>query len=258
MDFPGSRTIYRGFDRWDFTFAGVPAIVVVPHMADSKRNWIWRAEFFDHEPGVDLVLLNRGFHLAYIEGRNTFGCPMTMQKWDDFYAFLTVNFGLAEKVALEGISRGGLYCYNWAIRNPDKVSCIYADNPVCDFKSWPGGKGAGPGSVADWQKLISDYQFSSEDEALKWSSNPVDNLANLAKAGVPVIHVCGDADEVVPYPENSGILGSRYRELGGIYREIIKPGGKHHPHGLKDPSPIVDFILQSSKLGETEKILVGK
>jgi pimeloyl-ACP methyl ester carboxylesterase len=246
MDFPGTKTLYRDFERWDFVVAGVPAIVVAPHAADTQRNWVWRAEFWDHEPGVDLALLASGFHLVHLQVGNTFGCPSAMLKWDEFYSLLTGQFGFAKKVALEGLSRGGLYCYNWAARNPEKVSCIYADNPVCDFKSWPGGKGVGPGSDADWRKLISDYQFASEEEALKWPWNPVDNLSPLARAGIPVLHVCGDADEVVPYPENSGLVSPRYRALGGTYQEIIKPGEKHHPHGLKDPFPVVDFILRSS------------
>ena len=28
---------------------------------------------------------------------------------------------------------------------------------------------------------------------------------------------------------------------------ILKPGVGHHPHSLKDPTPIVDFILQNQK-----------
>ena len=251
MKFPGAKSVYRGFARWDFEVAGVPAIVVAPPKADAQRNWIWRAEFWDHEPGVDLGLLANGFHLVHLQVGNTFVCPSALQKWDKFYALLTKKFGFARKVALEGVSRGGLYCYNWAARNPEQVSCIYGDNPVCDFKSWPGGKGVGPGSVTDWGKLIADYEFASEVEALQWPLNPVDNLAPLARVGIPVIHVCGDADEIVPYPENSGVLAARYRALRGNYQEIIKPGGKHHPHGLKDPTPVVDFILSASRQGST-------
>ena len=56
------------------------------------------------------------------------------------------KFGFAKKAALVGLSRGGLYCYNWAVANPDKVASLYGDAPVCDFKSWPGGKGKGKGS----------------------------------------------------------------------------------------------------------------
>lgn len=46
-----------------------------------------------------------------------------------------VKAGFNKKVALEGMSRGGLIVYNWAAQNPEKVACIYADAPVMDFKS---------------------------------------------------------------------------------------------------------------------------
>ena len=144
---------------------------------------------------------------------------------------------------LFGLSRGGLYIYNWAAKNPGKVACLYADNPVCDFKSWPGGKGVGPGSPEDWQKLLRDYHFSTEAEALSWPGNPVDNLKPLAEAGIPVIHAAATDDEVVPVSENTDILEPRYRALGGVI-EVIRHPGKHHPHGLQDPTPIINFILK--------------
>jgi len=174
---------------------------------------------------------------------NTFGCPDAMKHWDVFYKQLVERFGLSKKPVLEGLSRGGLYVYNWAAAHPDCVACIYGDNPVCDFKSWPGGKGKGPGSPADWQELQRVYHFPSEQEALAYDKNPIDNLKPLAEAKIPLIHLCGDADEVVPYPENTVILKERYEALGGTIQVIVKPGFKHHPHGLDDPTPIVAFIL---------------
>jgi hypothetical protein len=32
--------------------------------------------------------------------------------------------------------------------------------------------------------------------------------------------------------------------MGGHIELICKPGGKHHPHGLPDPAPIVEFVLK--------------
>jgi len=49
---------------------------------------------------------------------------------------------------------------------------------------------------------------------------------------------------VVPWEENTGEVAQRYRELGGDIQLIGKPGCKHHPHGLDDCRPIVDFILK--------------
>ena len=103
--------------------------------------------------------------------------------------------------------------------------------------------GVGPGSPEDWHKLLNDYHFANEAEALAWPHNPVDNLAPLAAAGIPVIHVAATEDEVVPICENTDVLEPRYRALGGTI-EVIRHPGKHHPHGLEDPTPIIDFILK--------------
>ncbi len=247
--FPGPRSDYHGFDRYDLDVDGTRAIVVTPKVIDPKgsRPWIWRAEFFDHRPELDLVLLRRGFCLAYVEVGNTFGAPSAMKHWDAFYHLLTESYGLSKKPTLEGLSRGGLYVYNWAARHPKCISVIYGDNPVCDFKSWPGGKGTGPGSPDDWRKLQGDYGFRSEAEALAYNYNPIDELAPLARAHVPIIHCAADADDVVPYLENTVILKARYEKLGGTIKVIVKPGFKHHPHGLDDPSPLVEFILAHTK-----------
>ena len=64
---------------------------------------------------------------------------------DAMYAAVTAK-GLAKKGTLIGLSRGGLYAFNWASHNPGRAACIYGDAPVCDFKSWPAGKGKGKGT----------------------------------------------------------------------------------------------------------------
>jgi pimeloyl-ACP methyl ester carboxylesterase len=242
--FPGTKSDYRGFVRYDFEVDGQKCLVVLPKSAAEGRPWIWRAEFFDHRPEIDLALINKGFHLVFMNVGNTFGCPSAMKHFDAFYKVLTEQHGFSKKPVLEGLSRGGLYVYNWGAAHPDQVGLILGDNPVCDFKSWPGGNGKGPGSKGDWEKLIRDYEFPNEAAAMAYDKNPIDNLAPLAKAKVPLLHICGDADEVVPYPGNSVLIKDRYEKLGGTIHIIVKPGLKHHPHGLDDPTPAVDFILK--------------
>jgi pimeloyl-ACP methyl ester carboxylesterase len=154
---------------------------------------------------------------------------------------------LGGKIVLIGMSRGGLYCYHWAARHPETVAAIYGDAPVCDFKSWPGGKGRQSATKSDWEALLKVYGFKDEAEALAYKKNPVDNLAPLAKAGIPIIHVVGQADTDVPVEENTDIIERRYKELGGTIRVIRKAGVGHHPHSLLNPEPIVDFILSHAK-----------
>lgn len=251
--FPGRKSRWEGFDRYDFKVNGKPVIVVAPKRALPGRPWIWRGEFFGSFADADAALVAEGFHLAYLRVPDLFGCPDAVVSWNECYKELTKKFGFAKKVALIGLSRGGLYCYNWAVANTDKVACIYADAAVCDFKSWPGGKlkhlGKGDGSAAEWTKLLKAYGFRSDAEAIAYRGNPVDNLKPLADAGIPLLHVYGDADTTVPWEENTGVVAERYRKLGGSITLIPKPGIGHHPHGLEDPTPIVDFILKRASSG---------
>ena len=238
---------WRGYKRHNFTVDGCGAWVVEPKQAAPGNPWTWCMEFpdaFTDRTGVPQLLAKGFFHL-HISVGNTFGSPAAVKHFDAFYQYITAQ-GLAKKGTLIGISRGGLYAYNWAAQNPDKVICIYGDAPVCDFKSWPGGKGHGQGSPGDWAALIKNYGFKNEAEALAYKQNPVDELAPLAKASIPLLHVVGDADNVVPVVENTGLIEDRYKQLGGTIKVIHKPGVGHHPHGLDDPRPVVEFILEQT------------
>lgn len=237
---------WNGYERRDFVVEGRACLLVLPKEAAPGKPWIWRTEFFGHEPQGDLALLAKGFHVAYMDVQNLYGAPKALDLMDRYYDHLTGTRGLSKKAALEGFSRGGLFALNWAARNPERVACIYNDAPVCDFKSWPGGKGKGKGSKGDWANVLKVYGLT-EEQALDWKLNPVDNLAPLAKAKIPLLHICGDADDVVPLDENTRVVEARYKELGGDITVIVKPGVGHHPHSLKDPAPIVEFVLKHTE-----------
>lgn len=242
--FPSSSRAetWQGCEKINFEVDGRDAFLIVPKQAATGYPWIWRTEFFGHEPQADIALLDKGFHVAYVDMQNLYGAPPAMSVMDSMYTLVTTEQKLNDKVVLEGFSRGGLYSLNWAARNPDRVACIYNDAPVCDFKSWPGGKGRGKGSIADWERCKQVYDLN-EEQALSYTLNPVDNLAPLAMAKIPLLHVCGAADEVVPIEENSLLIKQRYTELGGEMTLISKPHCNHHPHSLRDPTRIVSFIL---------------
>ena len=246
LKFPGKESTWNGFKKFDFEVGGKQVLVVTPKKEATGRPWVWHGEFFGHKPAPDIALLEKGFHIVYMRVQDMLGAPRAVKHWDSFYNELTTKYGFAPKVALVGLSRGGLYCYNWAAANPNKVSCIYADAPVCDFKSWPGGKGKGKGSPRDWKLVLDVYGFKNEMEALDYKLNPIDNLKPLADAKVPLLHVFGDAYDVVPWEENTGLIEERYKKMGGDITLIRKKGIGHHPHGLDDPSPIVDFIVKNS------------
>jgi len=243
--FPGKTETWHDSVLHLFEIDGRDCKVVCPEKAAEGKPWIWRARFWGHEPQADVALVGKGFHVVYMDVGGLFGNTEAVAHWDSFYDYLTVDHGFAKKAALEGMSRGGLIIYNWAIKNPSKVSAIYADAPVLDIRSWPGGKGRGAGSGNDWRYCLEAYGMT-EAQALADMNGPLNKLKILADADVPLLHVVGARDLVVPLPENTDILERRYREMGGKIEVISKPNGGHHPHSLKDPKPIVDFILVSS------------
>jgi len=237
------QSSWNGYTKLDFAVEGRAALLVLPKTPAPGKPWIWRTEFFGHEPQGDIALLGKGYHVAYVNVQNLYGAPVALDAMDRFYAHVRQAYGLSAKPVLEGFSRGGLFAFNWAARHPDQVACLYVDAPVCDFKSWPGGKGKGKGSAGDWQRLLKVHGLT-EEQALAYKLNPVDNLTPLAKAMIPILSVCGDADQVVPMAENTSLVEQRYKALGGHIEVIAKPNCDHHPHSLKDPTPIVEFVLK--------------
>ncbi len=244
---PGTRrSEWYGYESYEFQVAGHAARVVRPKTANARHAWAWRAEFFGHEPQADLALLENGFHLAYVDTFGLNGSPKAMDIWGAFFAALT-RAGLENRATLIGLSRGGLYAYNWAIRNPERVACIVGDNPVLDLRSWPGGRGRGPGDAAVWKQALEQYGLT-EESVRTWTGGPLDNLRPLVEARIPLMHLVGDADRIVPPEENTVVLEQRLAKLGGCIAVLHKPGCDHHPHSLPNPEPIVAFVLRANGL----------
>ena len=256
-------TSFHGFARYGFALPddGATCTLVAPHTPAAGGPWIWRARFFGHEPALDLALLERGFHLAYCDVANLYGSPRSLERWSRFHALL-VEAGLSDSPVIEGMSRGGLPAFLWASEHPQQIALVIGDNPVLDFRTWPGGRG-GKRSNADWTRLKQSYGLN-EAEAWAYAGMPLDRLAPLANAGVPLCFVVGTADEVVPADLNAEIAIRRYRELLGtvdpssiaapshsdLANELLdvwrKPGLGHHPHGLEPVEPLVRSALRAT------------
>lgn len=235
----------NGFEKLAFSFEGRDAWLIKPHTPAEQRPWIWRAHFPDWHTSMDSILLTRGFHVAYINTNDLYGHPIAMQIWDRFYDFLVKQHGLADKVALEGVSRGGLYVYGWAKRNPEKVSCIYAEAPVTDPMSWPGGKGEAKGAPKQWNEWLHLYGLD-EQTAKSFDDIPQNDLAGLAGFRVPILHVIGLNDKIVPPADNTYVLIDRYMRLGGPVTVIPMTAGPQNPEGhhfeIEHPEKLADFV----------------
>lgn len=248
-DWKGRESVWKGNQRFDFQVDGRNCYVVIPKKAAPGKPWVWRARFPSYHPEVDLILLEQGFHVAYMNTDGMLGSPRALKHWDAFYEAMTAQHYLAKKVVLEAVSRGGLFAYRWAAQHPERVTCIYADVPVCDFKSWPLGKGEGIGDKGVWQHLLKEYGFT-EAQALAFLENPIDVLKPIANAKIPLMSIVTLNDKIVPPKENTFVLAERYRKLGGNIEIIeVKEGPKANGHHFVHPDPkrVADFIQKHTQ-----------
>jgi acetyl esterase/lipase len=248
--FPGAKAHHQGLAIYSVPVGDDKASVLVPDRPAAGRPWVLVGSLYklDSPPvanmaRTELELVRRGFHVVAFGLGNTFGAPDAVAKWDAVYREMTGKYGLGRKPVLMGLSREGLPIVRWAAANPDKVTCLYLDKAVCDYRSWPGAKlGQGRGSLRDWQSLIRLYGFKDEAEAMASDRNPVNLVPTLAAARIPIIYVAGETDDAVPFAENGARIEQQYKAAGATFRLILHKGEGHHPHGLADPYPVADFV----------------
>lgn len=245
LDLPGTAADYHSYMMREFDLDGCPCKVVAPAEPLPGRRWVWKAEYFDAFPAFELEMLKRGHYFAFMQLPYEYGSPRSLAHWDVFYRFLTEEHGFDRLPILFGLSVGGLYIYNWAAKHPDKVGCLYADNPVCDFKSWP--HNCRERHSGHWKKLLAAYGFKNDAEAWAWQGNPVDNLAPLIAAKIPLIHAVAVDDTTVPVKENTDVLEKNCRARGGNITVFRHPG-EHWPHHAVDNfSALCDLVERSAR-----------
>ena len=70
---------------------------------------------------------------------------------------------------------------------------------------------------------------------------PLDNLAALAKAGVPLVHVC-DRDDPW-FNEQTRVVEQRYKELGGQITVIINESDGPRSFASPERTRAIDLIV---------------
>ena len=228
-----------------FEIGGRTAFLMMPREAlpaGEQRPWVWYAPTLPGLPGnEEKWMLSRfienGIAIAGIDVGESFGNPEGRRLYTVLYQTLTENHGLSRRPCLLGRSRGGLMLYNWATENPAKVSCIAGIYPVCNLASWPG-----------LARSCKAYGLTRQALAASLKDhNPIERLAPLAKAKIPIFHIHGDIDTVVPLEANSGILSKRYAKLGGsMTLKVIRNQGHNMWSGWFRDEDLVAFILENT------------
>jgi dipeptidyl aminopeptidase/acylaminoacyl peptidase len=228
-----------------FEVDGHTAFLIVPKVeqAAGPVPWVWYAPTLPGLPSAEETwmfrkFLDAGVAVAGIDVGESYGSPGGRALFTSFYRELVGKHRFSEKPCLLARSRGGLMLYNWAAEHPHSVGGVAGIYPVCDLRSYPGVARASGAYGMTPERLT---------EALP-RHNPVDRVEPLARAGVPVFHVHGDKDTVVPLEANSAELARRYRRSGGeVTLRVIKGRGHDMWPGWFQNQELVDFVIARAR-----------
>lgn len=214
-----------------------------PAKTDLGKPWVWYAPTFhkklpnQRDEGWMIQRLHaKGIAIAGIDVGESYGSPKGRAAFQQLYEHM-VKQGYSTKPVLLARSRGGLMLYNWAVEHPDSVAGVAGIYPVCNLLSYPGLKKAAPAyemTEAELKENLAEH-------------NPIDRLAPLAKAKVPVYHIHGDNDKIVPLEDNSALLVERYKKLGGpATLQVIQAGGHDMEKHWFESQALTDFMIEKA------------
>ncbi|ULQ50999.1 alpha/beta hydrolase family protein [Flavihumibacter fluvii] len=225
-----------------FTVAGSTAFILLPEKKTGDTSavpWVWYAPTLPGLPGPEELwmfkqFLAAGIAIAGIDVGESMGNAAGRKIYTSFYHELIANRHYAALPVLLARSRGGLMLYNWAVEHPQQVGAIAGIYPVCDLASYPGIEKAAIAygwSVKKMQRRLTE-------------NNPVTRVQPLAKAGIPILHLHGDVDELVPLEKNSGAIAEQYKKYGGPMTLLVQKGQGHTMwEGFFQSQALVDFVI---------------
>jgi len=228
-----------------FELEGFTAFLIIPSNVETQKPipWVWYAPTLRGLPGVEETwmfqkFLDAGIAVAGIDVGESYGNSKGREGYELLYEHLVEGRDCSTQPCLLARSRGGLMLYSWANAHPNCVSCIAGIYPVCDFLSYPGVDRASKAFQ------MSPAQLLERSKEL----NPIDGLQPLAEAKVPIYHIHGDQDQVVPLEQNSAELTRRYLGFGGpVNLEIVEGQGHNMWEGWFRSEALVGFVIQHAK-----------
>ena len=167
--------------------------IVVPQKPAPGKPWMFHPSFLEPDSTVALALLAKGYHIVLPP---ISGSGAVQAKWDEVYKRMVDN-GFSTKVVMEGTGAKAGESYAWAIANPDKVSAIYARNPLLrqqDVENagdrQPGA--AGQGRSADSARLresrpVAEGPDTSGGEAVQGTRREDHGAGDRGRGSLPAV-----------------------------------------------------------------------
>jgi dipeptidyl aminopeptidase/acylaminoacyl peptidase len=240
-----------GGTRFDFAVPGGNGFVIKPNHSEIavSRPWVWYAPTFvkptpliGRYPNKSLAwlftrLLEKGIWIGGVDVGESWGNAQGRKAYTNFYKYVRKKYALSPRLCMIGQSRGGAMVYNWAVEHPRDVRCIVGIYPVTDIESLP---------KMEEERIQKAYGMNKAElrKHLR-KNNPIDRLAPLARAKVPIFQVHGDADNIVPPQQNTFEFARRYNRLGGkIEVEVVHGKGHEEVPQFFESERLLDFLLR--------------
>lgn len=255
------RSEQYGGARFDFRlrYRGTSnrCFVILPKKqaaAGSKTPWVWYAPVIrERYPNkwhgwFFTRLLSAGIAVCGIDIGESWGNPKGRADFSRFYDLVSQHkkFDLTPKACMFAESRGALMAYNWAVEHPKNIQCIAAIYPVCKITPTP--------FFARIYDLTKDEKQQVAELKTNFAShNPMDRLKPLADAKVPIMHLHGGEDKVVPAQSHSLELARRYTKLGGEITVMVRRGQRHEPSiAFFECGEFLDFLVAQAKAAQED------
>ena len=232
------ETDFHGFKQILFEFDNKKATLVFPKNPREDKKWCFKTEYFSAFPNFQIEMLEKGYFVAHVQNETRWCLETDTERQAEFAKFLHNEFGLCEKFMTIGMSCGGMQSVYLAAKHPELVAAIYIDAPVINYLSCPCCVGDSNNSAYD--EFMKATGLTIKD-LIGYRKHPQDYIPKLIENKIPMFLIAGDSDTIVPFDENGIHLVNAYNEAGLDYSLVIKKGCDHHPHGLDDNTPLLNF-----------------
>jgi pimeloyl-ACP methyl ester carboxylesterase len=182
------ETLWRNeFRQLEFEFEGRYATLIFPPEGTANQRWMLKTEYFGAFPALELEMLARGWHLAYVKNVTRWCLDEDLERKARFAAFLHTEYGLCPRCVPVGMSCGGLIAIKFAAKYPEMVECLYLDGPVVNYMSCPCGFGVGEvlGGGSAIPEILNALQLPDVAHLMAYREMPLDKLPALVAAKSP-------------------------------------------------------------------------
>ena len=237
--------LFYGYNCEKIDFDGTFGYLVSPKVEPNNKI-VFKTEYWNAFPELEIELLSRGFHLIYLKNLTRLANKHDCDRKAKFVKYVSEKYHLDCRCILVGMSCGGAQAINFARYYPEYVSCLVIDAPVVNFLDFPG--------KYNKYELTWDDEFTyaypnvKRSDIFRLEENPINGIPKLIEEGFPVIMLYGTEDMTVDYYANGKLIEEAYTDHPDLLTVIPRKYQGHHPHGLLDKSnELADVVMSKIK-----------